>query len=141
MIILGPQAALARGVNWLLALAGAEPVSLLFSPFAVLVCLVYVHLPFMVLPLYANLEKHNQALLDAAQTWRPEQAGSGSGGSPFRCHCRAFMPAPRWCSYRRSARRDSRHLEPNDSLIGNLMEGGDSWRPGTGPSAACSRSC
>ncbi|MBK8739811.1 MAG: ABC transporter permease [Betaproteobacteria bacterium] len=67
MIILGPQAALARGVNWLLALAGAEPVSLLFSPFAVLVCLVYVHLPFMVLPLYANLEKHDQALLDAAQ--------------------------------------------------------------------------
>ena len=67
MIILGPQAALARGVNWLLELVGAEPVSLLFSPFAVLVCLVYVHLPFMVLPLYANLEKHDQALLDAAQ--------------------------------------------------------------------------
>jgi spermidine/putrescine transport system permease protein len=67
MIILGPQAALARGVNWVLALMGADPVSLLFSPFAVLVCLVYVHLPFMVLPLYANLEKHDQALLDAAQ--------------------------------------------------------------------------
>ena len=46
---------------------GAEPVPLLFSSFAVLVCLVYVHLPFMVLPLYANLEKHDQALLDAAQ--------------------------------------------------------------------------
>ncbi len=43
------------------------PVPLLFSSFAVLVCLVYVHLPFMVLPLYANLEKHDQALLDAAQ--------------------------------------------------------------------------
>ena len=41
--------------------------SLLFSAFAVLICLVYVHLPFMVLPLYANLEKHEQALLDAAQ--------------------------------------------------------------------------
>ena len=39
----------------------------MFSSFAVLVCLVYVHLPFMVLPLYANLEKHDQALLDAAQ--------------------------------------------------------------------------
>jgi spermidine/putrescine transport system permease protein len=67
MIILGPQAALARGVNGLLAWFGHEPVSLLFSSFAVLVCLVYVHLPFMVLPLYANLEKHDQALLDAAQ--------------------------------------------------------------------------
>ena len=67
MIILGPQAALARGVNGVLAAFGHEPVPLLFSSFAVLVCLVYVHLPFMVLPLYANLEKHDQALLDAAQ--------------------------------------------------------------------------
>jgi spermidine/putrescine transport system permease protein len=67
MIILGPQAALARAVNGVLASLGFEPVSLLFSSFAVLVCLVYVHLPFMVLPLYANLEKHDQALLDAAQ--------------------------------------------------------------------------
>ena len=67
MIILGPNAALARAINALLALFGAGPVSLLFSSFAVLVCLVYVHLPFMVLPLYANLEKHDQALLDAAQ--------------------------------------------------------------------------
>ncbi len=67
MIILGPQAALARGVNSILAVFGVEPVSLLFSSFAVLACLVYVHLPFMVLPLYANLEKHDQALLDAAQ--------------------------------------------------------------------------
>jgi spermidine/putrescine transport system permease protein len=67
MIILGPNAALAKAVNGFLALFGAEPVPLLFSSFAVLVCLVYVHLPFMVLPLYANLEKHDQALLDAAQ--------------------------------------------------------------------------
>ena len=64
MIILGPNAALARAINALLAVFGAGPVSLLFSSFAVLVCLVYVHLPFMVLPLYANLEKHDQALLD-----------------------------------------------------------------------------
>jgi len=67
MIILGPNAALARAVNGVLALFGHEPVPLLFSAFAVLVCLVYVHLPFMVLPLYANLEKHDQSLLDAAQ--------------------------------------------------------------------------
>lgn len=67
MIILGPNAAMARAVNGVLAWVGHEPVPLLFSSFAVLVCLVYVHLPFMVLPLYANLEKHDQALLDAAQ--------------------------------------------------------------------------
>jgi len=75
MIILGPNAALAKAVNGVLAWFGHEPVPLLFSSFAVLVCLVYVHLPFMVLPLYANLEKHDQALLDAAQdlganTWQ-----------------------------------------------------------------------
>jgi spermidine/putrescine transport system permease protein len=67
MIILGPNAALARTVNGVLATVGAGPVPLLFSAFAVLTCLVYVHLPFMVLPLYANLEKHDRALLDAAQ--------------------------------------------------------------------------
>ena len=67
MIILGPNAALARTVNGLLGWFGHEPVPLLFSSFAVLICLVYVHLPFMVLPLYANLEKHDRALLDAAQ--------------------------------------------------------------------------
>ncbi len=67
MIILGPQSALTRGLNALLGMAGIDPVSLLYGPFAVIVGLVYVHLPFMVLPLYANLEKHDPALLDAAQ--------------------------------------------------------------------------
>ena len=67
MIILGPDAAFARVLNGALGWLGIAPVNLLFSGFAVLTCLVYVHLPFMVLPLYANLEKHDQALLDAAQ--------------------------------------------------------------------------
>lgn len=67
MILLGPQSAFTRVVNWLVEGLGYAPISLLFTPFAVIVCLVYVHLPFMVLPLYANLEKHDAALLDAAQ--------------------------------------------------------------------------
>lgn len=67
MILLGPQAALSKLVNGVLALFGVAPVHLLFSPFAVLVALVYVHLPFMILPLYANLETHDPVLLDAAQ--------------------------------------------------------------------------
>jgi spermidine/putrescine transport system permease protein len=67
MIILGPEWALAKSVNGVLAVFGAAPVSLMFSPVAVVIVLVYVHLPFMVLPLYANLEKHDPALLDAAQ--------------------------------------------------------------------------
>jgi spermidine/putrescine transport system permease protein len=67
MILLGPQAALNKLLNATLALFGAAPVHLLFSPFAVLVALVYVHLPFMILPLYTNLETHDPLLLDAAQ--------------------------------------------------------------------------
>ena len=67
MIILGPQSVFVTALNNVLGLAGIEPVTLLYTPFAVIVGLVYVHLPFMVLPLYANLEKHDPALLDAAQ--------------------------------------------------------------------------
>jgi spermidine/putrescine transport system permease protein len=67
MIILGPQSVFAGALNALLNAFGLGPVRLLFTPFAVVIGLVYVHLPFMVLPLYANLEKHDPALLDAAQ--------------------------------------------------------------------------
>ncbi|MBI5658532.1 MAG: ABC transporter permease [Nitrosomonadales bacterium] len=67
MILLGPQGALSQLVNSALGAFGIGPVHLLFSPFAVLVAMVYVHLPFMVLPLYTNLEKHDPSLLDAAQ--------------------------------------------------------------------------
>jgi spermidine/putrescine transport system permease protein len=59
MIILGPQSGLTQAVNYILGLV--------FTGFSVIVGLVYVHLPFMVLPLYANLEKHDPALVDAAQ--------------------------------------------------------------------------
>ncbi|MGA4817440.1 ABC transporter permease [Pseudomonas aeruginosa] len=58
---------LTRGINAALDLFGAQPISLMFTPFAVILCMVYVHPPFMILPLYANLEKHDPALLDAAQ--------------------------------------------------------------------------
>ncbi|PTU67671.1 ABC transporter permease [Chromobacterium sp. Panama] len=67
MIILGPQSAFTKMLNVVVTSLGFEPMRLLFTPFAVIVGLVYVHLPFMVLPLYANLEKHDMALLDAAQ--------------------------------------------------------------------------
>lgn len=67
MIILGDQSVFLRPVNYVLAQFGQEPVSLLFSRFAVIAGMVYVHLPFMILPLYTNLEKHDPVLLDAAQ--------------------------------------------------------------------------
>jgi spermidine/putrescine transport system permease protein len=43
-----------------------QPLPLLFNDFAVTLGLVYGYLPFMVLPLYATLEKLDPALLDAA---------------------------------------------------------------------------
>jgi putrescine transport system permease protein len=36
------------------------------TDFAVYIGIVYSYLPFMILPLYANLEKHDQTLLEAA---------------------------------------------------------------------------
>ena len=67
MIIFSPSGALTKMINSVLTLFGMAPITLMYSSTAVIVALVYVHLPFMVLPLYANLEKHNPALLDAAQ--------------------------------------------------------------------------
>ncbi|SDF62442.1 ABC transporter permease [Thalassobaculum litoreum] len=43
-----------------------EPLELLYNNTAVIIGLVYVHLPFMVLPLYAALEKLDRSLIEAA---------------------------------------------------------------------------
>ncbi|MDX1270016.1 MAG: ABC transporter permease subunit, partial [Oceanisphaera sp.] len=43
-----------------------SPIQMLNTNFAVYIGVVYSYLPFMVLPLYANLVKHDNALLEAA---------------------------------------------------------------------------
>lgn len=55
---------LIRIYAWIILLG---PANLLYTPFAVIAGMVYVHLPFMILPLYTNLEKHDPTLLEAAQ--------------------------------------------------------------------------
>lgn len=58
-----------RGVvNELLLRMGIidAPLTLLYNDFAVYLGIVYSYLPFMILPLYANLERLNLDLLDAA---------------------------------------------------------------------------
>lgn len=58
-----------RGVlNELLLWAGIidRPLTMLYNDFAVYLGIVYSYLPFMILPLYANLERLNGDLLDAA---------------------------------------------------------------------------
>jgi spermidine/putrescine transport system permease protein len=61
------QALLAAGVIH-------RPLELLYTPFAVMIGLVYGELPFMILPLYASLEKLDRLLLEAA-------ADLGAGGA------------------------------------------------------------
>jgi putrescine transport system permease protein len=43
-----------------------QPLTMLYNDFAVYLGIVYSYLPFMILPLYANLERLNLDLLDAA---------------------------------------------------------------------------
>jgi spermidine/putrescine transport system permease protein len=72
---------LVRAYSWVVILSGNgianktlqflgitdEPVALIFTPEAVLMGMVYSYLPFMVLPLYASLEKFDARLKEAAQ--------------------------------------------------------------------------
>jgi putrescine transport system permease protein len=58
-----------RGViNEVLLAAGVidQPIQMLYNDFAVYLGIVYSYLPFMILPLYANLERLDRNLLDAA---------------------------------------------------------------------------
>ncbi|MCC6480744.1 MAG: ABC transporter permease [Sphingomonadaceae bacterium] len=64
--------ALWQGTSWLRTLVGMQPleawtpVQLLYNNFAVVLGLVYVHLPFMVLPLYAALDRLDKSLIEAS---------------------------------------------------------------------------
>jgi putrescine transport system permease protein len=60
-----------------------EPLAMMNTSFAVYVGIVYSYLPFMILPLYSNLEKHDNTLLEAAQ-----DLGSG----PIRSFLRITLP-------------------------------------------------
>ena len=53
-------------VNQALVLVGLPPLPLLYNDFAVMLGQVYGELPFMILPLYASVEKLDRSLLEAA---------------------------------------------------------------------------
>ncbi len=70
--------------NTLLALGVIdEPLTLLYTDFAVYIGIVYSYLPFMILPLYSNLEKHDLTLLEAA---------SDLGASPMKAFFKVTLP-------------------------------------------------
>ena len=60
-----------------------QPLTMLQTDFAVYIGIVYSYLPFMILPLYANLEKHDGALLEAA---------ADLGARPFTAFLRVTLP-------------------------------------------------
>ena len=53
------------------------------TDFAMYIGIVYSYLPFMILPLYSNLEKHDHTLLEAAVDL---------GATPFRAFLRITLP-------------------------------------------------
>ena len=62
-----------KSLEWLwtladkvLPLAPFQPIPMMHTNFAVIVGLVYVHLPFMVLPLYSALDRLDKSLLEAS---------------------------------------------------------------------------
>ena len=61
----------------------SEPLTLLHTEFAVYVGIVYSYLPFMVLPIYAVLERMDWSLLEAAQDL---------GSKPYRAFFRVTLP-------------------------------------------------
>jgi putrescine transport system permease protein len=60
-----------------------EPLVMMNTSFAVYIGIVYSYLPFMILPLYANLEKHDLTLLEAAQDL---------GAGPIKSFMRVTLP-------------------------------------------------
>ena len=59
------------------------PMTMLYTSFAVYIGIVYSYLPFMILPLYSNLEKHDLTLLEAAQDL---------GAGPIKSFLRITLP-------------------------------------------------
>lgn len=61
----------------------ATPLDLLYTPFAVVIGLVYAYLPFMILPIYGSVEKLDGSLVEAAYDL---------GAGPVRAFHRVIIP-------------------------------------------------
>ena len=64
----------------------SEPVKMMNTPFSLVLGMVYTYLPFMILPLYANLVKMDLRLLEAAQDL---------GATPWQAFWRITVPLSR----------------------------------------------
>ncbi len=82
--ILADQGVLNRALMWLGLIE--EPILMLYTDISMLIGMTYVYLPFMILPLYANLVKMDFRLLEAAYDL---------GASPFRAFWLVTVPLSR----------------------------------------------
>lgn len=75
-------------LNAMLLSAGLlqTPLSLMYTPFAVVLGLVYNYLPFMILPIYTSVEKLDNALIEAAHDL---------GAGPVRAFSNVILPLTR----------------------------------------------
>ena len=115
--------------SWLMTLVGLQPLGdftplqLLYNNFAVVVGLVYVHLPFMVLPLYAALDRLDKSLIEASLDLgaghTPHAVLDRGAARAARHHLRHhhhLRPGARRLSHARSSRR------ADSQMIANVIE-------------------
>src|SRR6185437_11440400 len=86
------------------------PLRLINNDFSVILGLVYAYLPFMVLPLYAQLEKLDPALSDAAAVAAGHRRGRAAG----------VHPGGRRVRHPRSARR-TEHADDRQNPVGRVL--------------------
>ena len=72
-----------RGIPALLASVGIDDVRLIYTPFAVLIGIVYGYLPLMVFPIYVSLDRLDKRLLEAS---------SDLGARPFATFFQVTLP-------------------------------------------------
>lgn len=64
----------------------AEPMAMMYTPFAVVLGLVYTYLPFMILPIYTSVERLDNAMIEAAYDL---------GAGPVRAFSKVIIPLTR----------------------------------------------
>lgn len=61
----------------------SEPIKIMYTPYAVLIGMVYAFLPFMILPIYSSIEQLDKSYLEAAEDL---------GASPFKTFFKVTLP-------------------------------------------------
>ena len=88
---------------WSTASSAHDPIRFLNTPWAVIGGLVYGYLAFMILPVYAALDRMDPALIEAGKDLYGSRVAARSATSRGRRRSRACWPAPCSCSCPRSA--------------------------------------